>query len=204
MDKVGLKIDKSSQQKAPDFIIVNRCPTNDLSSRMRIYLSCLVFQENLNKTLGQTRLIKSEAKDKLSYSLYEMYDKLHGRNINLNDGKRVTNPPVLYLLGTDISSGKQKELWKSTGVDYRDVVAPLGISIAQFFIYDLHTNKWSYKKFFNEIPLLWDPKDTSKFLWPFEEKEKEIPLLNAYITNPFDSIVGMAGFNEHARLILQY
>jgi hypothetical protein len=61
------KIEFDPEQKTPDFVIVNENPTNDLSSRMRTYLSCLIFQANSTRALEQTKLINLQAKGKLMY-----------------------------------------------------------------------------------------------------------------------------------------
>jgi hypothetical protein len=162
-----------SKQKIPESMIVSKNPTNDLSSRIRTYLSSFVLQTNMNEVLKKTKLVKHQAKDKLTYSVYEMYKELGGQIVFLNSGRRIEAPSALHLLATDMRSGKQEEAWKSLGVDYRDVIAPLGIGFVHFLGegYDYHANQWPFKKFFNETPQLLN-QYTSYFLEPPEKLER--------------------------------
>ncbi|MDR3317237.1 MAG: hypothetical protein LBS71_00310 [Puniceicoccales bacterium] len=156
---------------------INFLATNDLSSRIRTQVSYLVWATNINDWIRNNRFLSPSA-----LQLIEITKAIQPRiehTIYFTEAARNQSINALQLFRGASECSKN---------DF--IFASLGISFAIFQEKELKSPK---KHFFNEMTIR--PQETA---WI------DLALGSFSITTPFSTTIGQAGFNDHARLILQY
>ncbi|MDR2807211.1 MAG: hypothetical protein LBB11_03585 [Puniceicoccales bacterium] len=169
-------------------MIINLFPTNDLSSKVRTQVAYLVEVIHLNQWMADSPFLLKSSKKKIAIKR-DIEDKLM---YQFTYSWRVNDRPI-FTASENLTPLKLLFAGKD-GDKMRFILGALGLSLAYFASEDkTQTLQWPTKKFFNEI--------SGKLN---EEAFIDLKLQCFYITNPFAAIVGQAGLNNHARLILHY
>jgi hypothetical protein len=157
---------------------IDLIPTNDLSSRIRVQTAYLVRVTNMNRSVASSPLLQSNAKTQLPVEKSVLPQLAHCAYLSSTSHENLT--PTKLLQSADCGD-KLSIMFEAMGmsfVSFHDVTSP--------------SSKFS-KHFFNET--------TMNFA---EKGSVDLDLGCVHILNPFLPFSGTGGFNDHARLILQY
>ena len=177
------------QNQADDNILIDMFPSNDLSSRVRMQISNLIYTTNINRVIKTNPyLLSTSVKDSqivknIKSAINHVVPGLvkRSKNIQLQLFIGTRNLTPLHLPAFNKCEDGLDLMFASSAVSHA-VMCDL---------YSIASAKWPIKSFFNETIL------------NFKEEAFHNLALNCFhITTPFAAIVGQAGLNEHARLIL--
>ncbi|MDR2807210.1 MAG: hypothetical protein LBB11_03580 [Puniceicoccales bacterium] len=174
-----------SYAKTHESILAILTSTNDLSSRIRAHAAYLVFVTNINHWIEIHRF-PSSFKVKVDQEIANTISHL------LKIIKPINYQPYQP---TTIRWTPLKLLCYRNCYEKVDLICGAAGMSLTLFMYDSEDKESIKKSFFNEITTM-ESNNNDAF--------KNLGLTCIHIVNPFASIVGQAGFNNHGRLILQY
>jgi hypothetical protein len=169
-------------------ISVDLIPTNDLSSRVRVQTSYLVFVININHSIKNSPFLQESAKTTLPVEKNTMLDLNHfTQSIGYKSiGNIVLASEDLTPLKVLILTNCKKKI---------DIIfAATGMAFVSF-----NAENEGYQSI--EFPKRFLNRTTTNFA---EKGFVDLRLGCFHIFDPFSTVIGKGGFNDHARLIEQY
>jgi hypothetical protein len=186
------RIDSDTDQSGA---LIDLLCTNDLSSRVRVHASYLVWRYNTNAWVQRSPFLQPSAREKfsmpadrniihrLSYVIYITSGVINEQNL----------PFVLLKNKYDCDSNNDTLSDKQ-----QTMFGAYGISVVNFCHESSVGSKHAEKLILKKQLLL-------ETTFQFEEPAwVDLRLSGAYIVNPFSFFIGVGGFNGHGRLVLQY
>jgi hypothetical protein len=186
------RIDSNTDQS--DALIDLFC-TNDLSSRVRVHASYLVWRYNTNAWIQRSPFLQPSAREEFSMPADRNVIHLLGmvKKYSFGDINEQNLPFVLLKNKYDCDSDGE-----TLNSKHRTMFGAYGISYVNFCHESSVGSKYAEKFVLKKQFLL-------ETTFNFEEPAwVDLQLLDAYIVNPFSFFVGVGGFNIHSRLVLQY
>ncbi|MDR1367001.1 MAG: hypothetical protein LBJ13_03810 [Puniceicoccales bacterium] len=171
------KFNESAQPKP----LIDLFCTNDLSSRIRVETSYLVWANNMNEWIQRSPFLQSGTKEKFLIPIYKtILPRLSHGKLTVCEALQDYTLPVFG--GMCCVQSKQHVMFVAYGISVVVFNEPLN-----------RETYWPKKRFLIETT------------WNFSESAwVDLELICMHVATPFAPCIGNVGFNNHARLIFQY